>query len=445
MTSATASPPPTVPFWRKDPPELDATGRITRGGMFAHQRRWWDLQNFVRLLVTGYGGGKSLSLCKRSIMLALENAPAPTAIVSPTFPMARETVIETCHELLEGKTRWLRGRFSYDFNKTSHVFRIAHRTKRYGIRQGRVIVYSGEHPERLKGPNLGAASIDEPFIQELAVFEQMVARVRHPRATRREINLGGTPEQLNWGWELVEGGLREDYDVGIVQASTQDNLALPPEYVERLQKAYDEKTAAAYLHGQFVNLASGLVYHAFDAERNVAEMAAPLHAEWGAGMDFNVNPMAFCVFWRANDHMHIVEEFELPNSDTEEACQILTERYGDRILDVYPDPSGRARKTSSPGGRTDFHHIRHAGYRVNSPPAAGPRRDRFNVVNGKLKHRTLTIAPSCKRLRRYLSTHSYELMNRQEGMSHLLDALGYPAVFLFPPIKRRVRQMGLGA
>ena len=44
-----------APFWRPDDPEFDDEGRIVKGGMFGHQREWWGLPNFVKVLVGGYG------------------------------------------------------------------------------------------------------------------------------------------------------------------------------------------------------------------------------------------------------------------------------------------------------------------------------------------------------------------------------------------------------
>lgn len=427
-----------VPFWETSDPVME-DGLITRGGMFGHQRTWWELGNFIRLFVGGYGSGKTLALCKRLIALALENAPAPVALVSPTFPMARDTTIRTTAELLDGKATIL-GSFSWGYNKTSHVFTIRH-----GSRVGTITVYSGEHPERLKGPNLAAVGIDEPFIQDEEVFVQMLARVRHPGARRKEINLTGTPEQLNWGYELAEGELREAHDVGVVHASTRENLALGTEYADRLAAALDDKAQDAYLEGRFVNLAAGLVFHAFNADRHVVEAERPTDAVELVGMDFNVNPMAFCVGWRQVDsvtgqtkRIHIEREYEVPNSDTQDACIVVKTDYP-KVRDCYPDPSCKQRRTSAPGGKTDASFIREAGMIVHAPSSPWPLRDSFNAVNGALKHDRLTIAPACKKLKRYFRTFSHELMNKQEDQKHLLDAMRYPVTYLMPVGKPAIK------
>ena len=434
-------------FWRPDTPVIDAQGALRRGGMFPAQRRWWELPNFIKVLVGGYGSGKTHIGAKRIISLALANAPCPVASVSPTFPIARQTTIVTIAELLAGKQTHYGRSFWWKYNAGTHEFRI-----RFHGRNAHILIYSGERPESLRGPNLAAAHIDEPFIMDEDVFKQMIARVRHPEAQHREICITGTPEQLNWGYDLCVGEGKERHDVATINVSTRENLALDEGYVGRLLGAFDGRAADAYVEGKFVNLSSGMVYYAFNQEANVVDLPIPSPAELGVGMDFNVNPMAAVVFWHAGTHMHFFDEIELPNADTEYMCQYLTEKYGvgskfhldhETVLtEVYPDATGSARKTSAPGGKTDFHYIRNAGFDLRAPHANPKRKDRYNAVNGKFKsrsgHTTLTVSPQCKKLIKYLSIYSHELMPKQDAMSHLLDAFGYPVSYLHPVTKDMV-------
>ena len=421
-------------FWRTEDPVLSEPNehgrrRVVKGGMFEHQRRWWSLTNFIRLMVGGYGSGKSVSLCKWSIAAALHNAPSWGAIVSPSFPQARRTIIPQIEGLLAGKAA-LRPDLTYRHNKGEHSFTIS-----VEARPPATLLYlSGDNPDSLKGPNLGTAAIDEPFIQERAVFDQMMARCRDPRAKILAIALGGTPEQLNWGYDICEGEDKGKYDIGVVSASTEENKSLPPEYVERLLKSYDEKTADAYVRGKFVNLTAGRVYYAFDRARNV-RVIPQKEAERGitefVGMDFNVNPMAFVVGWHAGTQVHITHEYELPNSDTEYACSMIREKHPN-VRMCFPDPTGRRRQTNAPGGMSDFKWIGRAGLVVMAPIEPWTRRDSFNSVNKKLSEGKLTIDPSCRKLLHYVQNYAHETMSKQESMSHLLDAMRYPVTYLFP-------------
>lgn len=422
-------------FWRKEPPVFDGTIAV-KGGMTEPQREWWELPNYIRLLVGGYGSGKTNVLCKRMSALALENPGCPVAIVSPTFPMARETVIVTMREMLQGKKTLVPGFNFHELKQSPYVFFLSH-----GNRKGRVLIYSGEDPERLKGPNLAAAGIDEPFIQDRRVFEQMLARTRHPRARRREINLTGTPEDLNWGYDLAEGKLGKRYDVGVVRAPSRSNLALPDQFLRTLEAGYDSKTAQAYLEGYFVSLVEGAVYHAFSKENNVMRLARPDDAVPFTGWDFNVSPLCVSNGWVLNPedrdraHVHIESTHEFEDANTESAAAAMRQRSDARL--AYPD-SNVGRATNAPVGVTDHDYLRSAGYEVVTYPGGNPRRrDRWNTVNGMLQSPHLgvrfTISPDCEDLIRYLSTYAHKKIKQQEYMSHLIDASTYPITSMFGP------------
>lgn len=422
-------------FWRKEDPVIeypngeDGQPIVVKGGMFSHQREWWDLPNFIRLLVGGYGSGKTNTLCKWSIAMALHNAPVPFGIVSPTFTMAKRTIVPTIANLLDGK-QTIRQDLKWRLNKGDHEIYIDVECRP----RATIMYFSGEDPDALKGPNLCGAGIDEPFIQHEDVFMQMNARCRDPRARLIAMGLTGTPEQLNWGYELAEGEMRGRYDVGYVIADTRLNKAVSKQYSLRLIKGLDPRAAEAYVQGRFVNLSKGRVFYQFDRERNVKEMPSGSGVHF-AGMDFNVNPMAFCVGWHAGDRAHIYAEYELPNSDTQYACATIRDEHP-KVRLVFPDPSGRRRSTSAPGGMSDFRWIQAAGFVVMSPTDQWPLRDSYNSVNAMLASGRLTIDPSCKRLIRYLSEYSHETIKQQAALSHLLDAMRYPITYLFPAFKK---------
>lgn len=431
-------------FWRKEVPEFDDKGRITTGGMFEHQLEWWNKENAIKVLVTGYGGGKTLIGGKWSTAMALENAPSPHLCVSPSYKIAKRTIIPTIIALLDGKKTLHRGLW-YKYHKTDHEFTI-----KYKGRTAIIWVGSGDDPDSLKGPNIGSALIDEPFIQDKEVFLQVLARVRDPMAVRHGLGLTGTPEQLNWGYDVCEGDEKDNYDIGIVHASTRANLALKETYANTLEKAFSEKAAEAYVDGKFVDISTGIVYYGFNRNVNIVRLEDPGGA-LGVGMDFNVDPMAAVVFWVKGKHMHVIDEIELPNADTEYMCSYLIDnfsyvgenRQGEcRIENVFPDASGNARSTKAPGGKSDFHYIKSAGFAINAPHANPLVRDRENAVNGKLSpaigDATLTIDPRCKKLISYLIRYNHAKKNKQKQMSHLLDAFGYPVHRLFPIVRPKI-------
>jgi len=416
-------------FWRKEEPKLSPDGTILKGGMWDHQRKWWESKAFIKALITGYGGGKTLIGSKKAISLAMHNAPVPFMYVSPSYKQAKRTVIPTLIQLLDGK------KLSYTYNKSDFEFIIR------GGRGGKpatIWIGTGDHPDSLKGPNLCAAGIDEPFIQPKEVFDQMLARVRDPGALHREIFLTGTPEDLNWGYDICEGEDASRYDLEMIQASTRDNKALPASFVETLASAYDDKMRDAYLDGKFVNMSTGRIFYGFERERNVSTRPDP-GGDLYMGMDFNVNPMAAVIFFTNGPQMHIMEEILLANSNTQEMIEVAKCKYPGRVKVAFPDPSGRARKTSAAVGATDFTIIKEHGVAVKAKAKAPSKRDRYNCTNKKFQDMTLTIDPYCKRTIQGFEKLTYEGLKKMEDLTHPTDAATYPVEYLYP-IKSVIHQ-----
>ena len=434
-----------VSFWRTEDPVVNfddpENPKLVQGGMWPSQRRWWESKAKVKVLVGGFGSGKTVTLCKRMIVLGLENSPAPVATVSPAYTMAAKTVIPTFKLLLAGKQSIYGRAFFWKYVASP----IPTFTIRFHGRTATIWCLSSDRPMSLRGTNLAAAGIDEPFIQPKSVFEEMTARVRDPDAPVKEICIAGTPEQLNWGYDLCMGELGDLQDIEVVQLSTRENKVLGPRYVRDLEASLSERAVRAYIDGIFVNLSEGQVYYSFDPMQHRVRRSLGEAATLGCGMDFNVNPMSAVVFEHLGDQMHVIAEIELPNADTESMAIELQRRWP-KLKDIYPDATGMARKTSA-SGKTDFSILKRYGFRINAPTANPAVRDRENTVNGKMKPAdgkiTFTISPDCKSLTKSLSVYTHELKHKleQKRMSHLIDALGYPICRLFPLVRTGVRQV----
>lgn len=388
--------------------------------------------NYLAQGIWHHNSGKSFSACKRTISLALENAPWPVAIVSPAFPLARKTTIPTLQGLLAGKERALGPKFKWRYNSTTHELKINYRG-----RDALIYVLSGENSLSLRGPNLAAATLDEAFMMPVEVFNQMVARVRAPSAKKLEINIVGTPE-MGWGYDLCEGELKEKFDVGTVHAPTYSNKALSEIYLSRLQSSLDDRAQQAYVEGNFINLSTGLIFYGYKKHIHRVSLPMPEDCELGCGMDFNVNPMTAAVFWRQGNHMHFFKEYELPNADTEYLCQVLRDRFGGKLQNIYPDATGGNRRSA--GGRSDFWYIRNAGFNICAPSSNPNLRDRYNAVNGKFHVRpgsnpTLTIDINCKKLDSHLNQLSHENLHKQRQLEHLCACFSYPVAYLYPVTK----------
>jgi hypothetical protein len=391
---------------------------IDKRRMLQHQREFWELPNFIKLLVGGYGCGKTRIGALRSIWCSYVNAPVPHLYVSPSYKQARKTVIISISELLDT------AKIRYSYNKTNHEFFI----KNWN---GNIWIGSGDQPDSLKGPNLGSAGIDEPFLMKEVVFDNVLSRLRHPAAKHRELFLTGTPEQLNWGYDVARN-LDGQYDLGVVVGRTADNVYLPTQFVTMLEKAFDEQQRRAYMNGEFLNLTAGRVYKYFDRLVHCTGRTVPEGCEIMAGIDFNVDYMTAVVFTVLDErHIHCFDEIRLQDASTYDLADVLDERYPG--ITVFPDPAGRARKSCS--DKTDFTILKDKGFDVVARPAHPPVKSRVNAVNKLLREGLLSVE-NCPCLVRDLEqvvwkSGEIDKVTRPE-LTHAADAIGYAVEKLFP-------------
>ena len=196
------------------------------------------------------------------------NPGTGSMMVSPTYPMAKKTLLPTFQQLLEDS------KLHYTLNQTDRLFKLTDFNSH-------VWVVSGDNPESLKGPNLSAVYVDEPFIQNRDVYIQVLGRIRDPKAKRLSLILTGTPEGLGWGYEEFIENQKDDREVII--GKTMDNPALPPTYIKSLEDRYDTRLRKMYLEGIFIDLAGNIINIEWFQYFNPEEM--PKDCQWDFTID----------------------------------------------------------------------------------------------------------------------------------------------------------------
>lgn len=329
--------------------------------MMPHQRilsEWQpsDGEMLIKAMVCGYGGGKTHALVREMTRLAIENAPIPVLNVEPTYPMVRDILVPAYEEYYESIG------MPFAYNQQANRITLSEFNAQIWLR-------SGDNPTRLKGPNIAAAAIDEPFIQDRDVFKQVIARVRHPKARKRVILLTGTPEGLGWGYEelyekctltdtIYSDGVRIDLYDGPgrrwLRTSSEINTALPADYLDALRGAHTDLELKSYLAGEFTNLTQGRIYYAYTPEND-----GPAELELGLPViiacDFNVSerPMSWCVMQERTDGLYVRASLQKQYTDTRAMCEHLEtwfiDTYGalPQVLKFYGDYSGTAAHSSS--------------------------------------------------------------------------------------------------
>ncbi|NLF40958.1 hypothetical protein GX586_16060 [bacterium] len=283
--------------------------------LYPHQRRAIEQPGLVKALVGGLGAGKSFLQSARGVQFCSQNRGKQGGIVSPSLPMAKRSIIPSMIDLLNGYS------IPFRFNGSGHYFDIL---------GARMWIMSGHDPENLKGSNLAWCGIDEPFLQDRKVFDYMLSRLR-VQSTMLEMLLTGTPEQLNWGYEiLVKDPLPF---ASYVKASTRDNPRVPLHVIESMERSYSAEMRRAYLGGEFVLLNSRMAYYCFTQD-NVRDMRYTPGLPLILTCDFNRAPMSWNILQEPSHPQlgtitHVLDEIHVDGTNTFECVDEFILRWRD--------------------------------------------------------------------------------------------------------------------
>jgi len=152
--------------------------------------------------------------------------------------------------------------------------------------------------------------------------------------------------------------------------------------------------------------------------------------------------MASVMFAIRGNQIHILDEMQ-GHPDTETLAKAIKDKYkGHRIIS-YPDPAGKARKTSAAVGTTDFSILQTSGILTRAHNKAPPIIDSVAAVNKKFKNANgdvdMLIHPKCvntiKSIERTQWTENNPdsaTIDKKEGVEHWTDALRYAVEYLYP-------------
>ncbi len=398
---------------------------------------------------SGYGGGKTHAGVFWCIKQAALNPGLSGLAVEPTSGMVDDILVPKIEEVCEAS--------GLPFRLSKPSGRLNWHLPDFGFTW---LLRSADKPHRLVGPTLAAGLIDEAGLQANKVFRIVVSRVRDRRAPHPAILALGTPDQFNFFYSVWHKH-RVHPDYAEFHWTTMDNAAnLDPAYIPTMLENFDELQVRAYLYGEHVNLASGLVFSNF-TDANIMKrpiepdpgdsvsLRAPERLIWT--MDFNVNPMTAVLWLRRGDDMVAVDELVLRHSHTQETAAEMQRRFPfsawPRQL-VVCDATGTSRSSVSgysnvdvlkeAGFEVDFLRVRHEMDAINAARAM--------ICNARGRRR-LFVHERCRKLVTSMQTWSFEpdsmkTMERQYAddpelyfVPHLADNVKYLCHVLFPVSK----------
>ncbi|MEG3078492.1 terminase family protein [Halomonas sp. 5021] len=390
-----------------------------------------------RLFCGGFGSGKSETMASASMIDASQAASILVGLYAPTFDLVR---LITAPRI---QLKLAEHGIAHRYNKNDNAIY----TSAPGF--GDFIMRTMDNPERIVGYETYTAHADEldtlKTEQARRAWNQIIARNRQrPRGVVEPFNQASaytTPEGFKFCHERWVAKRGDSYQM--VQAATYSNPYLPVDYIDSLRESYPAELIDAYIEGKFVNLTTGTVYSAYDRDRcrsfETIKPGEPLFI----GQDFNVGAMASTIYVRRPNGWHAVDQLT-GIYDTPALIETLGERYEGHKLTIYPDASGKSRKTVN-ASTSDIALLQQEGYRVKAPNSNPPVKDRIMSVNGALSRGEMWVNDrKCPDVAACLEQQAFDKNgepDKQGGFDHQNDATGYPMAYELP-IRRPVATVG---
>jgi hypothetical protein len=403
-------------------------------GLTKPQRRIFLDQSRFRVVVAGRRFGKTILGVTECLYEAQSRTKALIWYIAPTYRMAKELVWEELKEAVP--PHMIASKNEAELSITLKGF------------NSKIVLKGADNPDSLRGKGLDFVVFDEVA----DITEQTWFKVIYPALTDKQGKglFIGTPKGYNWFYDLYAYAQTAPNWSAFTYTTAQGGNVTQQE-LEYAKETLSHKQYIQEFEASFQTL-SNTVYSAFDRNNNTDLGVEDVGETIYMGMDFNVNPMSAVIGSRVTNQLHIFDEIEIVNGNTEEMCEEIKNRYPSRKIIICPDPSGKSRKTSAPVGQTDFTIIKGYGYQVLAPNKAPPVVDRINEVNALCQNakgqRRLFINPKkCKSLIKCLDGLTYKdgtsIPDKSIGLDHMTDALGYLIHMEFPIVKKELAKIKL--
>ena len=315
------------------------------------------------------------------------------------------------------------------------------------LNNGAILSFKGsDRPDSLYGDDVKAAVIDEASRCREAAWHAVRSTLTKTRGAVRII--GNVKGRRNWAYSVArvaESG-KEGYEYHRITAwdAVEAGVLARDEIEDARASLPDRVFRELYLAEP--GESDGRVYTNFAAENVIGDSAIDIGQPLLVGMDFNVNPMSAVVGQLRGGQLHIITEIVQRNSNTQRMSATIRDGWPKADVVVYPDPSGRARKTSSTS--TDFAILESDGFVVRAPRSAPRIEDRVNTVNAGFATsdgtRRLFVDSRCQELTKALWDLYYDdkgQPTKETGDDHITDALGYLVCGVMPLTNNRAKRV----
>ena len=302
-------------------------------------------------------------------------------------------------------------------------------------------VKGADNEHALRGVELTKVVMDEMAYIKPHVWEEIVYPML--ATTKGSALFIGTPSGYDIMYDLYSRGQSEP-DWKSWHFKTIDGGFVSAEEIAQAKRTMDATVFRQEFEASFETTGNRACWN-FDRNIHVKQSNELSSYKWW-GCDFNVDYMSAVLACQYTDGtIHYYDEIRLKNSNTEQMARKM--KAIEPNIEVYPDPAGSARSTTS--NRSDHHILRDYGFLIRAKKAHPSHIDRLNALNRKLLDAegnvTMTIDPKCK----YLIKDLEQVQRDKKGgidksnmeLTHSLDACSYAIAYKFPVISKASRIM----
>ena len=302
-------------------------------------------------------------------------------------------------------------------------------------------VKGADNENALRGVELTKCVMDEMAYIKPDVWEEIVYPML--ATTKGSVLFIGTPNGYDTMYDLYSRGQSES-DWKSWQFKTIDGGFVPADEIARARRTMDGVRFRQEFEASFETSGNRAAWN-FDRSLHVKKAKDLATYKWW-GCDFNVDYMTAVLACQFSDGtIHYYNEIRIKNSNTEEMARKM--KAIEPKIEVYPDPSGSARSTTS--NKSDHQILRDFGFLIRAKKSHPSHIDRLNALNRKLLDAdgnvTMTIDPKCvyliKDLEQVQRDKKGGIDKSQIELTHSLDACSYAISYKFPVVSNASRTM----
>ena len=302
-------------------------------------------------------------------------------------------------------------------------------------------VKGADNENALRGVELTKCVMDEMAYIKPHVWEEIVYPML--ATTKGSVLFIGTPNGYDTMYDLYSRGQSES-DWKSWQFKTIDGGFVPADEIARARRTMDGVRFRQEFEASFETSGNRAAWN-FDRSLHVKKAKDLATYKWW-GCDFNVDYMTAVLACQFSDGtIHYYNEIRIKNSHTEEMARKM--KAIEPKIEVYPDPSGSARSTTS--NKSDHQILRDFGFIIRAKKSHPSHIDRLNALNRKLLDAdgnvTMTIDPKCvyliKDLEQVQRDKKGGIDKSQIELTHSLDACSYAISYKFPVVSNASRTM----